>query len=382
MLRSPSLPSLVLVSCLAIAAAARAATPIPAPPAIDARAYVLLDAHSGRVLAASNPDERMEPASLTKLMTAYAVFKALKEGRLKLDELVTISERAWRAEGSRTFVQVGTRVPVEVLVKGMIVQSGNDATIALAERVAGTEEAFAQLMNAYAKELGMRSSHFENSPGLPGANHYTSARDIAILSRAIIEEFPEYYRWYSEREFTWNNIRQHNRNGLLGRDPTVDGIKTGHTATAGYCLATSASRDGMRLISVVMGSKSWKGREDGSAALLNYGYTFYETVKVKGAGDTVLEPRVYKSASETGAVGPLQTIHVTVPRGQAASLQTSATVDAPLIAPLAAGQRVGELTVTDASGAIVARAPLVALREVAEGGLWTRVFDGIALWWQ
>src|ERR1700735_49455 len=234
--------------------AAPAGNPIPQPPAVDARAYILLDHDSGRVLAEAHADDRMEPASLTKLMTSYAVFAALKEGRLKLTDMVTISEHAWRAEGSRTFVQVGTQIPAEVLIKGMLVQSGNDATIALAEKVGGTEPAFAQIMNAYAKRLGMKSTNFENSDGLPSPNHYTTARDMATLSRAVVRDFPQYYAWYGLREFTWNNITQHNRNGLLLRDPTVDGIKTGHTDTAGYCLITSAKPRGMRLPAVELGS--------------------------------------------------------------------------------------------------------------------------------
>ena len=365
-----------------VSVAAQAAVPIPKAPEIAARSFILIDHHSGRVLAEQRADERMEPASLTKLMTAYAVFVALKEGRLKLDDQVTISERAWRAEGSRTFVQVGTQVPADVLIQGMIVQSGNDATIALAERLAGTEEAFAQLMNEYARRLGMKNSSFDNSAGMPSRNHYTSARDIATLSSAILSEFPEYYRWYSQREFTWNKIRQPNRNGLLARDPTVDGIKTGHTETAGYCLATSANRNGMRLVSVVMGAPTWKGREDASAALLNYGYTFYETVKVKGRGETVLKPRVYKSAEEIAAIGPQRDVYVTVGRGEAASLRTAAQLAEPLIAPLPAGKSVGELIVTAAGGEIVARAQLAPLAPVAEGGWWTRLTDSVALWLQ
>ena len=262
----------------------RAAVPIPKAPDVNARAYILVDHFSGRVLAEDKADEREEPASLTKLMTSYAVFKALRENRLKLTDPVTISEHAWRSEGSRTFVQVGTTIPAEILIKGMIVQSGNDATIALAEKIGGTESAFAELMNEYAKRLGMKATHFVNADGLPDPNHYTTARDMAILANALITEFPEYYPWYSIHEFTWNNIKQQNRNGLLYRDPTVDGMKTGHTDSAGFCLVTSAKRNDMRLVSVVMGSSSIKAREDASSALLNYGYTFYETGQVMKAG--------------------------------------------------------------------------------------------------
>jgi D-alanyl-D-alanine carboxypeptidase (penicillin-binding protein 5/6) len=361
-------------------AIAFAAVPIPRAPSIDAKSYIVMDYASGRVLGENRPDERMEPASLTKLMTAYAVFKALKENRLKLDEPVPISEHAWKAEGSRTFVQVGTSVPAEVLIKGMIVQSGNDATIALAERVGGSEPAFAQLMNEYSKRLGMKNSSWENSPGLPGKNHYTTSRDIAILSRAIIREFPEYYKYYSMREFEWNKIKQPNRNGLLARDPSVDGMKTGHTESAGYCLVTSAKRGDMRLISVVMGTPSVKSREDGSAALINYGYTFYESAKVKSRGDTILKPRVYKSDEEIAAVGILQDIVVVVGRGEAAKLKTTATVTEPLIAPLAANKPVGELTVATEGGDVVAKVPLYPLKAVPEGGIWTRMVDSVSLW--
>ncbi|HTT43378.1 MAG TPA: D-alanyl-D-alanine carboxypeptidase family protein [Steroidobacteraceae bacterium] len=363
------------------AAAAATAAPIPTPPAVDARAYVLIDYQSGRVLAQSHMEERAEPASLTKLMSAYVIFKALSENRLKPTDMVTISEHAWRAEGSRTFVQVGTQVPVDILVKGMIVQSGNDATIALAERVGGTEAAFAQMMNEYARRLGLHGSNFENADGLPAPNHYVSAHDVATLSAALIREFPQYYPLFSLKQFLWNNIRQDNRNGLLGKDPTVDGLKTGHTDAAGYCLATSANRNGMRLISVVMGAPSIKAREEASAALLSYGYTFFETVRVKTARELILKPRVYKSAAEYGALGVGTDVYATVGRGQGATLKTSTHLNTePLIAPLKAGQGVGEFTVSDAAGSVVTRAPLVALSDVPLGGLWTRMLDGIALW--
>jgi serine-type D-Ala-D-Ala carboxypeptidase (penicillin-binding protein 5/6) len=380
MRRSFSALALFFVGGFAAIASTFAAVPIPKAPSIDARSYLLMDYESGRVLGENRADERMEPASLTKLMSAYAVFKALKENRLKLDEPVPISEHAWKAEGSRTFVQVGTSVPAEVLIKGMIIQSGNDATIALAERVGGSEPAFAQLMNEYSKRLGMKNSNWENAPGLPGKNHYTTSRDIAILSRAIVREFPQYYKYYSMRDFTWNNIKQPNRNGLLGRDPSVDGLKTGHTESAGYCLVTSAKRGDMRLISVVMGTPSVRSREDGSAALINYGYTFYESAKVKSRGDTILKPRVYKSAEENVAIGIRQDIVVVVGRGEAANLKTTATVTEPLIAPLAANKPVGELTVTTQNGETVAKVPLYPLKAVPEGGLWTRMVDSVSLW--
>jgi D-alanyl-D-alanine carboxypeptidase (penicillin-binding protein 5/6) len=357
------------------------AAPVPKPPAVAARAYFLVDHFSGRVLAQDHADERMEPASLTKLMSSYVLFKALKEGRLKLTDQVTISEHAWKSEGSRTFVQVGTQIPAEVLIKGMIIQSGNDATIALAEKVGGTEPAFAQMMNEYAKRLGMKSTNFVNSDGLPAAEHYTTARDMATLANALVSEFPEYYQWYSIREFTWNNIKQQNRNGLLERDATVDGMKTGHTDSAGYCLVTSAKRDGMRLVSVVLGSPSIKAREESSEALLNYGYNFYETTKIRSAGDAVLKPRVYKSSAQFATLAVPNDIYVTVARGQVGSLRSVAKVSKePLIAPLAARQPIGELTITAGNGEVLAKAPLEPLQAVPAGGLWTRAMDGMALW--
>src|SRR5882724_4354693 len=388
MSRSSYLALLIAVVAVALGAAGgpiRAAVlgalPIPKAPDVSARAYILVDHFSGRVLAQDHADDREEPASLTKLMTSYAVFKALKENRLKLTDPVTISEHAWRSEGSRTFVQVGSTVPAEVLIKGMIVQSGNDATIALAEKIGGTEPAFAQLMNEYAKRLGMKATNFVNSDGLPAPDHYTTARDMTVLANALISEFPEYYQWYSLREFTWNNITQHNRNGLLLRDPTDDGMKTGHTDSAGFCLVTSAKRDGMRLVSVVMGSPSVKAREDASAALLNYGYTFYETAKVKSAGEVLLKPRVYKSADEYVTLAVPRDIVLTVGRGQIASLKSAAHLfKEPLIAPLAANQPIGELTISDPAGEVISRVPLAPVKTVPEAGLWTRATDSIRLW--
>lgn len=366
---------------ISFSGASRAAVPIPKAPDVNARAYILVDHFSGRVLAEDKADEREEPASLTKLMTSYAVFKALRENRLKLTDPVTISEHAWRSEGSRTFVQVGSTIPAEILIKGMIVQSGNDATIALAEKIGGTESAFAELMNEYAKRLGMKGTHFVNADGLPDPNHFTTARDMAILANALISEFPEYYPWYSIHEFTWNNIKQQNRNGLLLRDPTVDGMKTGHTDSAGFCLVTSAKRNDMRLVSVVMGSSSIKGREDASSALLNYGYTFYETGQVMKAGAPLLKARVYKSTEgEVQLVAP-RNIVLTVGRGQLANIKTTARLlKEPVIAPLAANQPIGELTITDQNGEVVQRIPLTAGKPVPEAGLWTRATDSVRLW--
>ena len=382
MLRSSSLAWLVALF-LTTFTPARAAVPIPKAPDVAARAYILVDHFSGRIIAEQHADDRMEPASLTKLMTSYVIFHALKEGRLKLSDSVTISEHAWRSEGSRTFVQVGTQIPAEVLIKGMIVQSGNDATIALAEKVGGTEPAFVQIMNEYARRLGMKSTNFVNSDGLPAAEHYTTARDMATLANALVHDFPDLYQWFSLREYVWNNIKQQNRNGLLERDPSVDGMKTGHTDSAGYCLVTAAKRDGMRLITVVLGSPSIKAREDASEALLNYGYNFYETAKIKSAGEAVLKPRVYKSAAEFATLGTPHDIYITVPRGQVGALKTTARVlKEPLIAPIALNQALGDLTISDASGQVVSHTPLVAFKAVPAGGLWTRMTDDVALWFK
>jgi D-alanyl-D-alanine carboxypeptidase (penicillin-binding protein 5/6) len=377
---SSRLIQLVVFSFVSLAASVvSAAVPIPKPPAIDARSYVLVDFQSGRVLADFKADVQSEPASITKLMTGYGVFRALREKRLSLSDNVTISEHAWKAEGSRTFAQVGTQIPVDTLIKGMIVQSGNDATIALAEKLGGTEDGFVQMMNSYAAELGLKNSHFENSWGGPGPTHYMSAHDIATLSRVLVRDYPEEYKLYSLREFEWNGIKQQNRNGLLARDSSVDGIKTGHTESAGYCLASSAKRGGMRLISVVLGTQSFKAREDASMALLNYGFTFFETVKAKAATDVVLKPEVYKGEEDRVTLVPARDIWVTVGRGSAAQLKTTATVKEPVIAPIKAGQALGELTVSDGKE-IIARVPLVAQAAVPEGGWWTRTVDGISLW--
>jgi D-alanyl-D-alanine carboxypeptidase (penicillin-binding protein 5/6) len=362
-------------------AAPTGAMATPNPPEVDARGYILTDYVSGQVLAQRNADARMEPASLTKLMTCYVVFHALKTGTLKLDDQVTISEHAWKAEGSRTFVQVGSKVPAEVLIKGMIVQSGNDATIALAERVGGTEGAFVQLMNEYARHLGMANTHFDDSSGLPSPTHYTTAHDLSLLASALVRDYPEYYPWFSIREFIWNNIKQENRNGLLERDASVDGMKTGHTDSAGYCLVTSAKRQDMRLVAVVLGSNNIKGREDASAALVNYGFTFFESVNVKRRGTPVLKPRVYKAAEEFYSVGPAADINIVVPRGQAGSIMTTATVQHRLIAPISSSTQVGDLQVV-VNGKPVTSVPLYPVGDVPEGGIWSRLSDTVLLWFQ
>ncbi|MEO8313890.1 MAG: D-alanyl-D-alanine carboxypeptidase family protein [Pseudomonadota bacterium] len=375
-----------LLMALATATAFAAQAPIPAPPTVPTNGYILIDHDSGRVLAEQRSNERMEPASITKLMTAYIVFAALKEKRLTLNETVKVSEYAWRkggavTDGSTSFLELGSAVPVEALIQGMIVQSGNDATIVLAEKLGGTEDGFVQMMNEYAKRLGLAGTHYVNSWGGPSPDHYSTARDIATLGRALIGDFPEYYKWYSQREFTWNKHTQQNRNGLLTRDPSVDGMKTGHTESAKYCLVSSAKRNGMRLISVVLGSPSVKAREDASAALLTYGFTHYETVKLQEANVPLLTPHVYKGSAESVAVGSRRPISVTIARGQGENLQKEVKVNSPLIAPLALNAQVGQYTVR-MGDEVVARVPLVALAKVEEGGLWRTAVDTVKLWFE
>ena len=371
---------LPVLCLLAGSIAARAAEPpVPPPPTLAATAWVLVDQQSGQVLAGQRADVATEPASLTKLMSAYAVFHALRERKFKLDTLIPVSEHAWRSEGSRTFLDLNSRVPVEVLIQGMIVQSGNDATIALAEAVAGTEDTFAALMNQYAERLGMTHSHFQNATGLPGDNHKMSPADIAKLARAIIREFPEYYRWYSQREFTWNKITQQNRNGLLERDPSVDGMKTGMTDTAGYCLVSSAHRDGMRLVSVVMGSKSMKAREDASLALLNYGFNFYETRTLRKGGEQVAMQRIYKAPGGEAAVGLSEDLVMTMRRGQSEKVEYQVELAPRVFAPLTKSDRVGVLRAL-IDGKVVAEAALHPVADVPRGNIFRRIWDTILSW--
>jgi D-alanyl-D-alanine carboxypeptidase (penicillin-binding protein 5/6) len=373
---------LTVLAALATTGTARAAeSPPPPPPTIDAIAYILLDAHSGRVLAEQDADKHVDPASLTKLMTSLVAFDALRKGTMKLDEPVTISEHAWRTQGSRSFVEVGSQVPIEVLMQGMIVQSGNDASVALAERIAGTEEAFATLMNEEAKRLGLANSLFDNSTGMPGDGHYSSARDVGLIARAIITEFPEYYHWYSEREFTYNGITQHNRNQLLWQDPTVDGLKTGHTDTAHYCLAASALRDEMRLISVVMGATSDKTRAAGSRALLEYGFRFFETHKIYAADAPITRVKVWKGATEEVALGLENDLYLTIPRGQYTDLAPTMDVPAQVIAPLEAHAAVGQVRIAFGDD-VLAERPLRTLESVGPGSLWHRMADAVALWFE
>jgi len=355
--------------------------PAPAPPIIGAKSYLIVDSRTGHELASLNADAPLAPASLTKLMTTYVVFKALNDGQIRLEDEVTISEKAWRTEGSRMFVEVGTRVTIEKLLLGMIVQSGNDASVALAEHIAGTESVFAELMDQNAASLGMHSSHFLNATGLPAEGHTTTARDLATLARAMIEEFPDYYAWHAIKEFTYNDIKQSNRNSLLWRDPSVDGLKTGHTDDAGYCLVASAKRDDMRIISVVLGTSSTKARADGSQALINYGFRFFETRLLFKASEEVTTARVWKSANETSRLGVLEDLYITLRRGAYDQLESSLDIPAIVEAPLAAGQPVAELKVR-LGGQELVSAPLRALDDNPVGSLWQRARDSISLWFE
>jgi D-alanyl-D-alanine carboxypeptidase (penicillin-binding protein 5/6) len=295
--------------------------------------------------------------------------------------MVRISAYARSQDGSRMFVEVGSQVSVEDLIQGMIVQSGNDATVALAEHVAGSEPVFVDLMNQYAQQLGMTSTHFQNSPGMPGPEHYTTARDIALLAAALVREYPEYYKWYSQRDFTWNNITQPNRNGLLARDPTVDGMKTGHTESAGYCLVSSAKRDDMRLVAVVMGAPSIRAREDASAALLNYGFGFYQTRKLYTARQPLLNLRVWRGEADSAALSVPQDVYATVPRGQESSLTVSADIAEPLVAPLTPDAPVGKLRVLLGESTL-ATYPMHVDAEIPEAGFFGRMYDDVRLWMQ
>ena len=351
---------------------------VPSPPSVKATSYLLIDYDSGQVLADKDADMRVEPASLTKMMTAYVVLHELKAGTIKESDEVTVSEKAWRTPGSRMFIEVGKKVPVGTLFKGMVIQSGNDASVALAEYIAGSEETFAELMNEQARRLGLNNTHFVNATGLPHEDHYTTAADLARIATALIREFPEHYGLYSEKQFTYNNITQYNRNKLLWRDKSVDGIKTGHTESAGYCLVTSAKRNGMRLISVVLGTDSENARAKISQSLLNYGFRFFETHKLYEAGQPITRARVWKGEQDQLPLGLGQDFYVTIPRGQYRKLKPVMELAARITAPVSRGQTLGTVAVTLADQTLASR-PLLALDTVAEAGLWGRLVDGVQL---
>ncbi|TCV91584.1 penicillin-binding protein 6 [Luteibacter rhizovicinus] len=358
--------------------------PVPPPPDVEGKSWVLMDYTTGQILASKEPDMQVEPASITKVMTDYVVSAEVANGKVHMTDPVNISENAWRGggagtDGSTSFLKLNSQVPLKDLLYGMIIQSGNDAAIALAEHTAGSEPAFANLMNAYAKQLGMEHSQFQNASGYPVANHFTTARDIAILSRALIHDFPEDYAISAVKEFEWNGIKQHNRNLLLWRDQTVDGIKTGHTAAAGYCLAASAKQGDARMIAIVMGAGSEKGRADAALALLNYGFRFYETHKLYEANKPLATPKLWKGAENTIALGVAEDAMVSVKRGDYDKLKANLDIPATLIAPFKKGQQVGTLRVT-LDGQPVITAPLVALADAPEGGFFSRLWDTIMLW--
>jgi serine-type D-Ala-D-Ala carboxypeptidase (penicillin-binding protein 5/6) len=360
--------------------------PVPPAPTLEAHGYVLMDAASGQVLAESNANERMEPASLTKLMTAYITFDALRIGKIKLTDLALVSEHAWReggagTDGSTSFIPLNSQQPIETLLLGMIVQSGNDASIALAEHIAGNEDTFAQLMRQYAEKLGMKGSSFGNATGLPSPMDYTTPYDIALLARALIRDFPQYYHYFSVKEYTFNNTTQHNRNGLLTRDPTVDGLKTGHTSSAGYCLVSSAKRNDMRLVTSVMGTPSIKAREDGTSALLNYGFSFYETKRLYTANQNLQAAKVRKGVTDTVNIGPNADVQLTLQRGRADAIQAHVELPATLVAPLQRGTAIGQLKLT-LDGKELGSYPLYPLADVEQAGFFGRTVDSIKLWFE
>lgn len=347
---------------------------IPIAPQVAAKSHILLDFSSGKVLAEQHADTKLSPASLTKIMTVYVVFRELQNGNLRLDEQVTISKKAWQTPGSRMFVEVNKKVTVENLLQGIIIQSGNDASVALAEHVAGDEFTFSTLMNKHAERLGMTNTHFQNSMGLTSDNHYTTARDLAVLTTAVIAEFPDYYRWDSQKEFTYNNITQLNRNKLLWRDQTVDGVKTGYTKDSGYCLVASALRDGMRLISVVMGAANVNARTNESHKLLNYGFRFFETHKLYQGQQALSKTRIWKGSVKQLPLGLSEDLYVTIPRKHYNDLQAEIKIDKKIMAPVAQGSVLGSVNVS-LQGGVIASKPLVALQTVKQGGVVQRLVD-------
>ncbi len=374
--------SIAALSFAGISLTAQAQTVIPQPPEVAAKGHILLDFATGKVLAENNADMSLAPASLTKMMTSYVIGTELKNGNINNEDMVTISANAWAKNfpgSSLMFIEVGTSVSVADLNKGIIIQSGNDACVAMAEHIAGSESAFVDLMNAHAKRLGMNSSRFGNSHGLPSAENYSTPRDMAILSAALIRDVPEEYAIYAEREFSYNNIRQHNRNSLLwDRSLEVDGIKTGHTSEAGYSLITSATRDGMRLISVVMGTDSEQTRASENKKLLTYGFRFFETITPYQAGEKFAQQRIWQGDKDSIQLGILNAVQVTIPRGQQKNLQADFTLDQQLIAPIAKGQQVGTVFLK-LNGQDIASYPMVALEDVAEGGFFSRMTDYVKM---
>jgi D-alanyl-D-alanine carboxypeptidase (penicillin-binding protein 5/6) len=360
---------------------AAAASMIPAPPQLTAKAWVLMDAASGAVISSQDPDAHLPPASLTKLMTVYVTTREMQAGRLKADDTVTISENAWRTGGSRMFLDPNSSVPVHDLLRGVVIDSGNDASVALAEHIAGSEDAFAGLMNVTAQKIGLTDSHFMNPTGLPAPEHYSSAMDMARLARAIIRDESAYYELYAHKYFTWNNIRQPNRNLLLWRDPSVDGLKTGHTEAAGFCMVTSAVRDNRRLITAVFGSSTLENRAADTQKLLTYGYRFYDTQTYEHAGKVLATPVLWKGRQDALQVGLLDDMTLTLPRNQNRKAQTRVHIDGDLIAPIAQGAVVGSLDLYDGENKLASR-PLVALQAGAPGSWLGQVWDSLRLFFR
>jgi len=350
----------------------------PPAPTIAAAAYILQDYHTGKVLAENNADAKLAPASLTKIMTVYVVFRELGNGHLHLEDMATISEKAWKTSGSRMFVELGNQVKVEDLLKGVIIQSGNDASVALAEHVAGNEATFADMMNQHATRLGMTNSHFKNSDGLPMDDHYTSARDLAILTTALIREFPDWYRWFSQKEFTYNKITQHNRNQLLSRDESVDGVKTGFTDDAGYCLVASALREDMRLISVVLGAKSANARANENQTLLNYGFRFFESHRLYEGKKPLDEARIWKGADKKIPLGLAEDLYATIPRRLYKDLKAVITVDKKITAPVKEGTKLGSVKVT-LKDELITDKDLMALKTIDQGNIIQRLSDSVMM---
>ncbi len=373
-----TLKLLVLLAGICSNIASAAVTVVPPPPEIEAVSYLIADSDSGYYLVEKNIDRRVEPASLTKMMTAYVAASQISAGHITMADQVTVSERAWRMGGSRMFIEVGNQVSVEDLLKGVIIQSGNDASVALAEHISGTEEAFADLMNHYAAELGMQHSRFINSSGWPDENHYTTARDLATLARALIRDYPEIYALHAVREFTYNGIKQSNRNSLLWADSSVDGIKTGHTESAGYCLVASSVRDGIRLISVVMGTTGTRARTKATQALLSYSYRFYETRKLYSADETITSIKVWKGERDSLDLVVEDDLVLTLPRVQYDQVETVTTIEENPIAPIEAGQKLGQLELS-LDEEVIATLPLVASEAVPAGNLFIRLRDHIIL---
>lgn len=358
-----------------------APTLIPAPPRVNAKAYLLLDHNSGQIIAEHNADQKIEPASLTKLMTAYVVFFEIERGGISIEDDVKISEKAWRMGGSRMFIRVNSHVSVKKLLKGLIIQSGNDAAVALAEHVASNEEAFVELMNQHAERLNMNATHFNNSTGWPDDNHFTTVRDLATLSRAIINDFPEHYSGYKEKEYTYNNIRQFNRNRLLWLDDRVDGLKTGHTDAAGYCLISSAKQNNMRLISIVAGTTKDEARIAASRKLLNYGFRFFETNLVHKANTEITNMRVWKGEEQKLSLGLLKDVYLTIPKGSGTKVKNNLKLEAMIIAPVAHGQSYGKLDILLNDKKLASR-DLIALSAINEGSIWRKLVDNIQLMFQ